>query len=46
MDDYNEMVTRELEIYKNNKNISADLPDIFHYWSNKYLKNMYSKLFI
>ena len=42
MDDYNEMVTRELEIYKNNKNISADLPDIFHYWSNKYLKNMYS----
>ena len=36
------MVTRELEIYKNNKNISADLPDIFHYWSNKFLKNMYS----
>lgn len=42
MQNYNEMVTRELEIYKNNKNISGDLPDIFHYWSNKFLKDMYS----
>lgn len=29
MENYNEMVLKELEIYKNNKNISADLPEIF-----------------
>ena len=39
---YDDMVQKELEIYKNNKNVSADLPDIFHYWSNKFLKDMYS----
>ena len=39
---YDEKIKREIEIYKNNKNVSSDLPDIFHYWSNKYLKEMYT----
>ncbi|MFT5135530.1 MAG: ubiquinone/menaquinone biosynthesis C-methylase UbiE [Arenicella sp.] len=42
MIDNNEKLKQELEIYDNNINIH-DLPEIYHYWSNKHLKPILSQ---
>lgn len=37
--DYQQRVSKELEIFQDQVDVNA-LPDIFHYWSNKYLRPM------
>lgn len=39
MIDNNSRLKKELETFSENVNVH-DLPDIFHYWSNKYLRHM------
>lgn len=38
-DDYQKRVIKELEIFEGQVDVNA-LPEIFHYWSNKYLRPM------
>ena len=33
---YKDRIKKEIEFFRNMKNVH-ELPDIFHYWSNKYL---------
>jgi len=42
-DNYNEKLSQELDIFSEDTNVH-NLPDIFHYWSNKYLKPMIQEI--
>jgi len=40
--EYNKKIEEELSTYKDQLDVH-ELPEIYHYWSNKYLKNMFSE---